>query len=151
MSDQPGTAKTNASLSLLTARAMLSSVATCVEEGGNVVALDRTEESVVELLVLEALADGRVRTNQQIKAKLQKWTGWTATDLARSGSREDEPKWHSSVNNVLTDERGLYAGGCVARKGRGKHQITDQGLVRLKQNEVWRNAIREAFDPKPQC
>ena len=106
---------------------------------------DRTEEVVVEVLVLEALADGRVRTNAQIKSILKRWDGWTPVDLARSGSREDEPKWHSSVNNVLSEGRGLYSAGCVVRRGRGEHQITPGGLARLSHQEVMRRAIGEAF------
>lgn len=103
----------------------------------------RTEEFLVELLVLEVLADGHVWENAAIREALRSSPHWTAADRQASPSRK-APKWHSSVNNVLAHDRGLYAKGQVQSHGEGAHKITATGRHQFEASRRMSQHLRDA-------
>lgn len=96
-----------------------------------------SSEIDIQHAILEAMLDGRVWSNAELKARLRKILPLTRDDM-KVGERPNEELWENRVNNALSPSRSssLYAKGFVQNEGHGCHQITERG----------RKYIQEDFD-----
>lgn len=89
-----------------------------------------TDELSIQVAILEAMQDGRIWSNADLKEKLSDALPWTAEERSASPSRPREFLWENRVNNALSPSRAssLYAKRFVEKVGRGEHRITAKGL-----------------------